>query len=92
MINSPYLTIRNPEFSGWVCYLFGGSKEFSGLTWHPVKGQVPNFFHRWMMKIFFGCTWVPPERARDDADVRWVWAVIVAFLVLIGVIVWSVRH
>lgn len=49
------LTSTNP--SGWRCYLFGGSHT-SGIIYQPEIGKVPNYFVRWMMKIFFDCTWV----------------------------------
>ena len=52
--------IEYPERSGWTCYLFG-SKGY-GLTYKPAKGDVPNRFIRWMMKVCFACTWVKDEK------------------------------
>jgi hypothetical protein len=48
---------KPPEMSEWVCYMFGGSKG-DGLCWQPKKGNEPNRFVRWMMKVCFACTWV----------------------------------
>lgn len=50
-----------PENSEWKCYLFGGS-EGKGIVYIPTKGNVPNRFVRWMMKICFGCTWVKDNK------------------------------
>jgi hypothetical protein len=50
-------TINTPEKSEWTCYLFG-SKLGHGFVYNPRKGQVPNWFVRWMMKVCFDCTWV----------------------------------
>jgi hypothetical protein len=48
-----------PELdSDWKCYLFGNKPEGQGLIYSPAKGQVPNWFVRWMMKICLDCTWV----------------------------------
>lgn len=53
------LTFCVPELSEWKCYLFGNTPESnSGLVWQPIKGQEPNWFIRWMMKLCFACTWV----------------------------------
>ena len=49
----------------WKCYLFG-SKDGSGIVYHPAKGNVPNFFIRWMMKICLGCTWVKTPVQSDN--------------------------
>jgi hypothetical protein len=43
--------------SGWVCYLFGSSDKSPGLKYYPTKGNVPNFFIRWMMRVCLGCRW-----------------------------------
>jgi hypothetical protein len=47
-----------PEYSEWKCYMFGNTPGGQGVIYIPVKGQEPNRFVRWMMKICFGCTWV----------------------------------
>jgi hypothetical protein len=47
--------------SDWKCELFGCGKN--GITWRPNKGQVPNFFWRWMQYLFFGNKWM---REKDD--------------------------
>lgn len=44
--------------SGWICYMFGNKPGGCGITYRPRKGNVPNFFVRWMMKICFDCTWI----------------------------------
>jgi hypothetical protein len=51
-------TIPQRENSNWTCYLFGSKPPHSGFMYTPRKGEVPNFFVRWMMKICFDCTWV----------------------------------
>lgn len=51
--------IWNPERSEWRCYMFGNTPETNdGIVYHPKKGQEPNAFVRWMMKVCFACTWV----------------------------------
>lgn len=55
-----YYTIRTPEYSEWVCYLFGGS-EGNCLSWRPVKGDVPNWFWRKMQWFCLGNRWVKEE-------------------------------
>jgi len=51
--------IKNPEYSEWKCYMFGNKPDADhGIVYQPVKGNVPNRFVRWMMKICFACTWV----------------------------------
>jgi hypothetical protein len=49
------------EYSEWVCYLFG-SKKNTGISYRPLKGQEPNWFVRWMMKVCFSCTWVKDQK------------------------------
>ncbi len=47
-----------PEQSEWKCYLFGNTpQDNQGIVWIPAKGQEPNWFVRWMMKVCFACTW-----------------------------------
>jgi len=49
---------QEPERSEWKCYLFGNTpQENNGIVWIPIKGQEPNWFVRWMMKVCFACTW-----------------------------------
>ena len=50
----------NPEYSDWKCHLFG--PQGIGITYQPIKGQVPNAFVRWMMKVCFACTWVKVDK------------------------------
>ena len=48
-----------PERSEWACYMFGNKPDINdGIKFIPKKGCEPNWFVRWMMKIFFDCTWV----------------------------------
>jgi len=56
MFNSP------PAPSEWKCYLFGNKPGDIGIIYMPTKGQVPNWFVRWMMKICFACTWVKEKK------------------------------
>jgi len=50
--------VAQPERSEWKCYLFGNTpQDNQGIVWIPVKGQEPNRFVRWMMKVCFACTW-----------------------------------
>ncbi len=46
----------------WQCYLFGNTPKGQGMVYVPTKGQVPNWFIRWMMKICLGCTWVKRKK------------------------------
>lgn len=41
----------------WKCYLFG-CRDGYGITYIPPKGEIPNWFIRWMMKVCLGCKWV----------------------------------
>jgi len=50
-----------PEHSGWKCYMFGNRPGGYGITYFPVKGQVPNRFVRFMMKVCFDCLWVKED-------------------------------
>ena len=53
-----YYTFKQPERSEWKCYLFGNTpQDNTGIVWIPIKGQEPNWFVRWMMKVCFACTW-----------------------------------
>jgi hypothetical protein len=53
-----YTILQVPESAGWTCYLFGTKPGFGGFVYKPSKGQVPNFFVRWMMKVLLGCMWI----------------------------------
>jgi hypothetical protein len=56
-----------PELSEWACYMFGNKPETNyGLKYIPRKGHEPNFFVRWMMKVFFDCTWVKEKNDRKS--------------------------
>lgn len=46
------------ERSGWKCYMFGNRPGEDGFIFLPAKGQVPNRFVRFMMRICFDCLWV----------------------------------
>ena len=57
--------IELPEISKWKCLLFGtrefevgGIKHISGFVWYASKGEVPNWFWRWMQYLCFGNKWV----------------------------------
>ena len=56
----PVFKIQNePEYSKWKCYLWGNKPDNdTGLSYIPIKDNVPNFFVRWMMKVCFDCTWI----------------------------------
>ena len=56
-IDDIYIKIE-PEKSEWTCHLFGGS----GIQWHPDKGDVPNFFWRWMQYLIFGNKWIKVKK------------------------------
>jgi hypothetical protein len=56
--------INIPKTSEWVCHVFGrdGQVEF-----RPAKGGEPNWFHRQMQRLAFGCVWeFRPLVARKD--------------------------
>ena len=46
-----------PEQSKWTCYLYGNRPGGMGLVYIPQKGNVPNRFVRFMMRICFDCYW-----------------------------------
>lgn len=48
--------IYHPEYSDWVCYMFGSS--MNGIVWRPLKGKEPNWFWRAMQFLVFGNRWV----------------------------------
>lgn len=50
--------IESIEDSEWECYLFGSKHKKDGIIWNPKKGNVPNFFWRFMQRILFGNKWV----------------------------------
>jgi len=50
-----------PEPSEWKCYLFGSRPDRPGITYFPIKGNVPNRFVRFMMKVCFDCLWVKED-------------------------------
>lgn len=49
--------LLGPVESGWECWMFGSSPESGGICWKPTKGNVPNWFHRWMQKLLIGNRW-----------------------------------
>ena len=53
--------LSSPEYSDWECHLFG---MHTGIIVHPIKGNVPNFFWRWMQYLIFGNRWV--KRKKDN--------------------------
>ena len=53
-----YRFLELPEQSEWCCYMFGNKPGSVGMVYMPRKGQEPNWFVRWMMKVCFDCTWV----------------------------------
>ena len=59
-------TIEIPELSQWKCYMFGNNpKTNTGLCYQPIKGEEPNSFVRFMMKICFACTWEKSTEQRN---------------------------
>ena len=50
-----------PECSDWKCYMFGNRPDGRGMIYTPAKGQVPNRFVRFMMKVCFDCLWVKED-------------------------------
>ena len=44
------LLAKSLEASDWEC-------ELCGVHFTPFVGDVPNIFHRWMQRLFFGCVW-----------------------------------
>lgn len=49
--------LQLPEQSKWKCYLFGNRPGGMGMVYCPQKGEVPNRFVRFMMRICFDCYW-----------------------------------
>lgn len=44
--------------SEWQCFMFGNRPGGSGMVYRPAKGQVPNAFVRFMMRVCFDCIWI----------------------------------
>jgi hypothetical protein len=59
---SDYRFIPTPVMSVWQCYMFGNKPGGIGIIYTPRKGDEPNWFVRWMMKICFDCTWVKVKK------------------------------
>lgn len=57
-----YRFIETPKLSDWECYMFGNKPGGVGIIYTPRKGDEPNWFVRWMMKICFDCTWVKVKK------------------------------
>jgi hypothetical protein len=57
MSNTTY-HIVTPTYSRWKCYMFGNTPNGMGIIYIPLRGNEPNWFVRWMMKVCFACTWV----------------------------------
>jgi hypothetical protein len=47
-------TIAFPKMSPWGVKIAGKKSNF---VIHPEEGGVPNFFHRWMQRLFLGFYW-----------------------------------
>ena len=58
---TPTLYLQQPERSDWKCYMFGNRPDGMGIIYFPSKGQVPNRFVRFMMKVCFDCLWVKED-------------------------------
>lgn len=61
LTNKAYSTesIIAPIYDDWVCRL-------SSLHFRPVKGNVPNRFHRFMQKLILGIEWAyHPVNSKD---------------------------
>lgn len=61
-MSTEYEFIKTPELSEWQCYLFGNRPGKVGIIYRPTKGNEPNFFVRWMMKVCFDCLWVKDNK------------------------------
>lgn len=61
-MDTEYAFIKTPELSDWQCYLFGNRPGKAGMIYRPAKGNEPNFFVRWMMKVCFDCLWVKDNK------------------------------
>ena len=46
--------LKLPEYSEWVCAIFGGN---DGIYFRPTKGKHPNAFWRFMQYVCFGHRW-----------------------------------
>lgn len=59
-VEGSFYSIPTPKRSNWVCYISGSPKgPVSGtVTFRPCEGNVPNWFNRIMMRLFFGFIWV----------------------------------
>jgi hypothetical protein len=60
-LNTCLVFNNQPESFGWKCYMFGNRPGGWGITYFPEKGQVPNRFVRFMMKVCFDCLWVKED-------------------------------
>ena len=56
MSETEYVLDFPKERDEWYCELFGAGP--CGMTFHPAKGDAPNWFWRWMQYLCFGNKWV----------------------------------
>ena len=57
-----YVTYEHKfQGSNWTCYMFGNRPGGMGMTYTPQKGNVPNRFVRFMMRVCFDCYWVKKD-------------------------------
>lgn len=49
----PLTVIKPPERTGWVARL----DPVGYASWCPPESAVPNRFHRFMQRLFFGIRW-----------------------------------
>ena len=52
------LHVALPEQSDYTCYMFGGDATESCIVWTPSVNAAPNWWVRFWMTVFLGCTWV----------------------------------
>ena len=45
-------SLSTPVYSDWECLPFG-----EGITFRPLAGKEPNWFHRTMQRLVFGVKW-----------------------------------
>ena len=57
--DTEYCILKPIEYSEWYCHPLG----MEHYEFHPMKGDEPNWFIRWMSNIFFNCKW---QKDKED--------------------------
>jgi len=57
------LAFCEADYSEWTCYLF--THAGAGITYRPLKGKVPNAWHRFWQRVILGHRWVRDANLKE---------------------------